>query len=121
MIEELEMRVQALEARVATMARQQTVPTPTVGAVATDGELDSPYGNPEIRKDPPRWSGKSYVGSRMSDCPADYLENLAGFKDWQARKQEEANEVDAKGRPRSDWSRKDAKLARGWARRSSGG
>ena len=38
------------------------------GGVASDYELLGQYGDPDIRKDPPRWKGSSYVGCRMSKC-----------------------------------------------------
>ena len=34
--------------------------------IADDYDLDGLYGDPEIRKDPPRWSGESMVGKRYS-------------------------------------------------------
>jgi hypothetical protein len=85
--------------------------------VATDAELDGRWGNPAVFKDPPRWNAESYEGMQFSACPADYLDSLAGFLDWRAQKEDEERKVDKQGRPRSAWSRKEAKLARGWAER----
>jgi hypothetical protein len=93
---------------------------PAAVDIASDADLESAYGNPEVRKDPPRWTGQSYAGCRMSDCPPDYLENLASFYDWKAKKDDEANAVDAKGNPKSKWSKLDAARARGHARRNAG-
>lgn len=90
------------------------------GEIADDGDLDSQYGNPEVRKDPTRWSGPSYVGAKYSDCPPDYLETLAGLLEWQAGKSDEKNEMLNNGKPRSMYLRKDAARARGWARRNAG-
>jgi hypothetical protein len=90
---------------------------PAGGTVASDYELDGQYGNPEIKKDPPRWSGDSMVGRRFSQTSPDYLDTVAGFKDWSAAKDDAAGAVDDKGRPKSHWARKDASLARGWAKR----
>lgn len=81
------------------------------GEVAADSDLDGKYGNPEIRFDPKRWTGQSYVGSRFSDCPAEYLDEVASFNDWRASKDEE------KGDPKAKWPRLDAARARGWAAR----
>jgi hypothetical protein len=91
--------------------------TGPAAGVASDYELDGQYGNPEIKKDPPRWSGESFVGRTFSQTSADYLECVAGFKDWSAAKDDETGAVDGKGRPKSHWARKDASLARGWAKR----
>lgn len=81
------------------------------GAIASDDDLDGRYGNPEIRRDPPRWTGESMVGRKYSDCPPEYLDTLAGFHDWRA------DQDDKKGDPRAKWPRLDAARARGWARR----
>jgi hypothetical protein len=91
---------------------------PVEGAIADDRDLDSQYGNPEIKKDPPRWTGQSYAGCRFSDASPEYLETLAGFLDWKARKDDESNAVDAKGNPKSKWARLDAARARGWRKRA---
>ena len=85
--------------------------------LASDADLDSQYGDPEVKRDPKQWAGESMVGRRFSQCPPDYLETLAGFKDWQARKDDESGAVDDKGRPKSHWAKKDAARARGWGKR----
>lgn len=81
------------------------------GEIASDEDLDGKYGNPEIRRDPPRWQGESMVGRKFSECPPEYLDTLAGFNDWRADQDEK------KGDPRAKWARLDAGRARGWARR----
>lgn len=97
-------------------------------AVATDAELDSQYGDPEIRKDPPRWDGESFKGCKMSEATPEYLDSLAGFLDWRAgKKREEAAELTdeddetkaerAKAVKYAGYDEKDAARARGWARR----
>lgn len=85
---------------------------------AADSDLDGPYGNPEIKFDPKRWSGPSFVGARFSDCPPDYLETLAGYLDWQANESDKKNEVLANGKPKSHYKRLDSGRARGWAARA---
>jgi hypothetical protein len=102
------------EAALQAPAGARVIPQPEA---ATDRELNSQYGNPTVYKDPPRWNGESYAGMTFSECPADYLDALASFFEWRAQKEEEEGKVDSKGRPRAEWSRKDAKLARGWAKR----
>lgn len=91
------------------------------GEVANDRELDSEWGNPQIRKDPPRWNGPSFVGCNYSDATPDYLESLAGFLDWRAAKDEESGRTTAAGKPAAPYSRRDAARARGWAQRLRNG
>lgn len=112
-----------IEKKVDAMAatpRAASAPTAS-GDVASDYELDSEYGNPVVKKDPPRWKGNSYAGSRMSECPADYLDVLAGLFDWRAGKDDEQGKTwtnkEGKEIPASTFSRKDAMRARGWAKR----
>lgn len=91
--------------------------------VASDAELDSGTGDPEVRKDPKRWKGDSYQGQRMSACPPDYLDTLADSCDWKADKDrdEAAGITDPAERAKklgySRGAAKEAALARGWARR----
>lgn len=89
------------------------------GEAAPDSDLDGQWGDPTIRKDPPRWQGQSYAGMPYSEAPADYLDTLAGFLDWAAGKAEEKNELTSNGKPRADYLRKDAARARGWALRAA--
>lgn len=89
------------------------------GLVAPASDLDSQYGNPVVRKDPKRWSGASYAGCHFSECPPEYLESLADFKDWQADRDEEKGTED--GIKYARYGRKDAARARGWAERLRNG
>lgn len=86
------------------------------GAVAPESELDSQYGNPTVRKDPPKWTGDSFAGKPYSECPADYLESLAGFLEWKAGKDTEKGDADSL--KYAGYARKDAARARGWAQRN---
>lgn len=87
---------------------------PAPGTTADDADLDSKWGNPAVRYDPKRWVGPSFKGSFYSDCPPDYLHELAGFLEWQADKDEE------KGEDRfAAFKRRDAARARGWAARNA--
>lgn len=90
--------------------------------VASDGELDSQYGNPVVRKDPKRWAGASYVTATYSQCPSDYLAVLADFLDFKADKDAEKPEPPKhrNGKFYYEFNRKDAALARGWAARNRG-
>jgi hypothetical protein len=91
------------------------------GEVAPDSDLDSQYGDPVINKDPPKWSGESYIGCTYSQTSPEYLDNLAGFCDWRAKKDDEAGAVDKNNRPKSFYAKKDAARARGWAARLRNG
>ncbi len=83
------------------------------GAVADDRELDSPMGNPSVRKDPPRWGGDSMVGRTLSECSVDFLECFAEFKTYTG-----SNPRDVpNGAKYAEYDLKDAARARGWARR----
>lgn len=93
----------------------------SAGAVAPDHDLDSEYGDPEIRRDPKRWTGDSFVGHRYSQTPPEYLDTLASQLDWQADRDEESDARDNKGRPKAQYARRDAARARGWAARLRAG
>lgn len=85
------------------------------GDIASARDLDGPHGDPMIRKDPPRWSGTSYVGYKFSETEPDYLECVASFKDWAADNPRPGKERYAR------YERADAARARGWAERLSKG
>ena len=73
----------------ALVARQApATATPAAGAgVASDRDLDGPYGDPEIKAKAPRdWTGPEMTGRRMSECPAEYLDLLAERFDYFAEK-----------------------------------
>lgn len=92
------------------------------GAVASDRELDSQYGNPEVRgKDPREWKGPPMRGRKYSECPAEYLDLLAESLEWQAQQAEKKNELTNGGKPVAEFRRKDAARARGWAKRMRAG
>ncbi len=88
------------------------------GAVASDGDLDSKWGDPVVHKDPPRWTGTaSYAGRKFSVCPPEYLDEVASFLDWKAAK----NDGDPVRDKYAAYDRKDAMRARGWAARHRAG
>jgi hypothetical protein len=82
---------------------------------ALDVDIDDQYGDPVIRKDPPKWDGASMVGRRFSECPPAYLRKHAGFLDWKAGKTEQ--EGDPARQKYVAYDRKDAARARAWAER----
>jgi len=125
-IQRLEGKIDGLSRAVNKMAAQSSIKTvaPAVATRDTDvpPDIDGPKGDPEIRFEPRDWKGPPCRGKRMSECPADFLDAFAKFKDWSAAKDDGAGtsgEVDAKGYPKSGkWARFDAALARGWADRA---
>jgi hypothetical protein len=60
-------------------------------------------------------------GARFSECPAEFLDLLAGAFDYFARKAEENDETTTSGKPVAPYKRKDAARARGWAKRIRAG
>jgi hypothetical protein len=93
------------------------------GAVASDRELDSDFGNPAVRKDPKRWNADvngSYAGCSFSECPPDYLDCLADLFDWMGDQDDKSGKL-YKDKPASIYKRKDAARARGWSQRKRNG
>lgn len=77
-LEELAAKIDRLTALVTqALSEKKTgmVSGATVAAIAPDSDLDSQWGDPEVRKDSPQWlkqGGESYAGRRFSECPSDY-------------------------------------------------
>ncbi len=122
-IEQLEKRIAALEATIGRVAgafggsSSSSSSGGGRGEVAPDSELDSKFGDPEIKRDPSAkyWEGASFIGKKYSRCSADYLDAMAKYKDACAYANEkEANPDKAKF---IEYDRKDAARARGWAAR----
>jgi hypothetical protein len=91
-------------------------------AIAPDRDLDSQYGDEEIKgKDPRDWSGESMKGRRMSECPPEYLDMIAERYDYFAQKNDAEGKKDDRGRPKSNYDRRSAARARGWAARLRAG
>lgn len=119
----IEARIIALEARMTALeaALKSKATAPRSQAPVTVN-LDDQYGDPIVKSDPKRWDGKSYVGHKFSECPADYLVMLAGLLDWQADKDEQSHHTytskSGKVIETAPLKRKDAARARGWAQRN---
>ena len=111
-------RVEDLEKRVSYL---EGITRKGSGSTAMPNDLDGKYGNPEVRKDPPRWKGMTQVGKTYSQCPPEYLDELASFFEWQATMDDKQGRVDNKGRAKSGFRRMDAGRARGWALRIRSG
>lgn len=85
----------------------------------SDAELDSEYGNFIVHRDPKRWTGQSYAGRRISECPPEYLDVLGEFKAWQAGKDREKGTEE--GNKKAGYNAKDAARCAGWAARIRSG
>ena len=122
MIAELTRRIEALEIKVDGMAaaatpRAASITKALVEEVASDDDLNSQYGDPDVRRDPSQkyWQGESYVGMRFGQCPPDYLDAMAKYKDACAFMNEKSGD-EAKAKYIA-YDRRDAARARGWAKR----
>ena len=78
--------------------------------VATDDELDSPKGNPEV-KFSQAFRGAVYKGNKFSECPPAYLDNLARTFDYYYKQKRYTDPKEA------GYDARSARLARGWAAR----
>lgn len=122
--EKLDRILALLEARPAP-----TTAAPQRAAAADDADLDSQYGNPEVKRDPPLWTknnpGRSVAPCHMSDGPAEWLDAVAAFYDWQASQDETQGKTYTNKRgedvPTASFKRRDAARARGWAARVRAG
>jgi len=108
-------RVAKLEAVIGSLAAVFT----GVGArEATDRELDHPrIGDPEVKVSPRDWSGEPMKGRRMSRCSAEFLDLLAETFDYFEGRNRETGAKASNGKPKADYDKLNARLARGWARR----
>lgn len=113
-LQALAARVEALEARLAVATPAAPAATSATVSVADDYDLDSPYGDPEVRRDPPRWKGEPMAGKRYSQTSAAFLECIAGFLEWAASQADAKGEMTNSGKPRAPYLRRDAARARGW-------
>lgn len=109
---DIEARISALESELAVIkARLSATPAP---ADLPAANIDDPkYGDPVVRKDPPRWNGESFAGRTFSTCSPDYLRNLAGFLQWRAGKEK----ADPAKEKYARYSLLDASRALAWAER----
>jgi propanediol dehydratase small subunit len=108
--------IEAMEKRL--MERLDRIGTVRTAATASsdaapDSDLDGQYGNPEVKKNPPRWVGTDHVGRTLSQCEPAFLDEMASFHDWRVTKAEDDK--------KAGYARKDAARARGWAARLRAG
>jgi hypothetical protein len=97
----------------AAPARRATEP----GAIASDADLDSQYGDEEIRRGPSEkyWQGRDFTGCRMSELTAEELLAYARYKDAGATANAREGKPDRAKYIAYD--RRSAARARGWAKR----
>lgn len=108
----------SLKALVSRQGAPQAAPA-GAPAIASDRDLDGPYGDPEIKaKDPRDWTGEPMLGRKFSECPAEYLDMLAERFDYFAEKNAAGTEDEQK---KARYQRLDAARARGWADRVRAG
>jgi hypothetical protein len=86
-------------------------------AIATDRMMDHEKGDPLVKLTPRDWKGVSMKNKHFSECPPDFLDVLAESFDFFAKKNDERGEKTPQGKPKGDFDRWGAKLARGWAKR----
>lgn len=91
------------------------------GAVANDRDLDSKYGDPELKFSPRDWTGPSFKNRRFSECPPELLDLVADSLEYFGKQADERDEKTNAGKPVGDYKRKDAARARGWAARMRAG
>lgn len=103
------------------LARMPAAPA----VVADDADLDGQYGDPVIQqKDPRDWTaggGETMKGRRFSQCPPEYLDQVASRLDYFAEVAEKEGKKTSNGKDVAPFNRRDAARARGWAKRLRGG
>lgn len=109
-IEQLAGQLAAFEARLVAVETNRIAPVEETLAVDID---DPKYGDPVVRKNPPRWTGEDFAGRPYSQCTPEFLDSLAGFLLWRAKKEEAEPEKAKYAR----YSRLDAARARAWIKR----
>lgn len=123
--EKLDLIIRLLRERPVTPVAAQA----STGNVADASDLDSQYGDPEIKTLIPafKWPGEQHKGQRMSQTgDAAYLLALASQLDWAAGKDDAEGKTwtspkTGETKPASEFKRRDAARARGWAQRIKDG
>ena len=93
---------------------QSAIPKP----IADEHELNDPKADEEIKVLPRDWTGESFKGRHLSEAPAAFLELLAKTYDYFAERNDRTNAVTDKGTPKSEFDRRTARRARGFAKRN---
>jgi hypothetical protein len=87
-----------------------------LGMYASDDDLDTPRGDPQIRFVPRNWNGPDYIGKRYSETSPAFLDILAEALQYSAD-----HPKPDKPAKYADYARQDAARARSWARRIRAG
>lgn len=103
--------------RIALTTNAPRASAPTDDRPATD--LDTPKGDFEVKKNPPRWQRESFVGKHLSECSVEFLDELASFITWQI--EQDVVSEDPKQRDKVRWKRLDRGRVIGWAARLRAG
>jgi hypothetical protein len=108
----------SIDASLKALVARQDAPA-SAPAIASDRDLDGPYGDPVVKaKDPRDWTGPTMVGRKLSECPAEYLDMVAERLDYFCSTNTGETEDDKK---KLKYQRLDASRARGWAARIRAG
>lgn len=84
-------------------------------------DLDGQHGDPIVKSKSPRnWTGDNMTGRRFSECPPEYLDQVADRLEHFAAGHE-ATPNDAEAAKKARFERLDAQRARGWAARLRAG
>lgn len=115
--------LKSIDASLRTLVARGGAAAPGGGGsdVADDRDLDSQYGDEQIKFSPRDYSGPSVKGLRMSECPPEALDLLATAYEFFAQKNDDNGEKTTQGKPKSTFDRRSARRARGWAKRLRGG
>lgn len=89
--------------------------------VASDSELDSQYGDEQVKFKPRDWIGAFVKGQCMSESDPAMLDQLAATFDYFAGKNDTEGQKADNGTPKSTYDRRSARRARGWAERLRAG
>ena len=87
--------------------------------IATDADLDSQWGDEQVKFKPRDYTGDFTKGQKMSECAPELLDLLAKSFDYFADKN--AGQMTDSGQPKSFYDKRSARRARGWAARLRAG
>ncbi len=90
-------------------------PRQPLETAATEADLDSQYGDELVKFKPRGWTGDFIKDTPMSQCPPDFLDQLALAYDWFAQQKRAADD------PKAQYEERSARRARGWASRLRSG
>ena len=124
----IEERMAAVEGRLAALesrANGNGGGAHASSAASSDADIDSPWGDPVVKFKAPKWTGEDEAGRKMSECSPEFLDSLAGYYSWQARRDADENKTyvnkDGKTLPTAPLKLKDVARARAWAARIRAG